>query len=95
MGATVGPVIPADGAIIPSAVGVDIGCGMVGHRDRRRPARHADTAGGEADSGRSGTPKGRAARHGDVVVSPVTAHGRPAGRTGCTARRPRHRRPAR
>jgi tRNA-splicing ligase RtcB len=28
-GATVGSVIPTDGAIIPAAVGVDIGCGMV------------------------------------------------------------------
>jgi tRNA-splicing ligase RtcB (3'-phosphate/5'-hydroxy nucleic acid ligase) len=28
-GATVGSVIPTDGAIIPSAVGVDIGCGMI------------------------------------------------------------------
>src|SRR6202043_1875354 len=29
MGATVGSVIPTRGAVIPSAVGVDIGCGMV------------------------------------------------------------------
>lgn len=29
MGATVGSVIPTSGAIIPSAVGVDIGCGMI------------------------------------------------------------------
>jgi tRNA-splicing ligase RtcB len=29
MGATVGSVIPLKGAVIPSAVGVDIGCGMV------------------------------------------------------------------
>ncbi|GAA3070788.1 RNA-splicing ligase RtcB [Streptosporangium carneum] len=29
MGATVGSVIPTRGAIIPSAVGVDIGCGMI------------------------------------------------------------------
>jgi len=29
MGATVGSVIPTQGAIIPAAVGVDIGCGMV------------------------------------------------------------------
>ena len=29
IGATVGSVIPTDGAIIPAAVGVDIGCGMV------------------------------------------------------------------
>ena len=29
IGATVGSVIPTEGAIIPAAVGVDIGCGMV------------------------------------------------------------------
>ena len=29
MGATIGSVIPTSGAIIPSAVGVDIGCGMI------------------------------------------------------------------
>ena len=32
MGATVGSVIPTKGAIIPAAVGVDIGCGMMAHR---------------------------------------------------------------
>src|SRR5437867_7525713 len=31
-GATVGSVIPTRGAIIPAAVGVDIGCGMVALR---------------------------------------------------------------
>ncbi|HEX2149586.1 MAG TPA: RtcB family protein, partial [Actinomycetota bacterium] len=29
LGATVGSVIPTEGALIPSAVGVDIGCGMI------------------------------------------------------------------
>jgi tRNA-splicing ligase RtcB len=29
IGATIGSVIPTDGAVIPSAVGVDIGCGMI------------------------------------------------------------------
>src|SRR3954464_3728074 len=29
IGATVGSVVPTQGAIIPAAVGVDIGCGMV------------------------------------------------------------------
>jgi tRNA-splicing ligase RtcB len=32
MGATVGSVIPTDNAIIPAAVGVDIGCGMIASR---------------------------------------------------------------
>src|SRR3954471_7044206 len=39
IGATVGSVIPTKNAVIPSAVGVDIGCGMIaaeldGHEDR-------------------------------------------------------------
>src|SRR4051795_6685196 len=32
LGATVGSVIPTDGASIPAAVGVDIGCGMMAVR---------------------------------------------------------------
>jgi tRNA-splicing ligase RtcB len=32
MGATVGSVIPTEGAIMPAAVGVDIGCGMIAAR---------------------------------------------------------------
>jgi len=35
IGATVGSVIPTDSAIIPSAVGVDIGCGMIACRTDR------------------------------------------------------------
>ena len=50
IGATVGAVIPTKGAIIPAAVGVDIGCGMVAARlslkasqlpDNLRPVRTA------------------------------------------------------
>src|SRR5947207_10894511 len=36
IGATVGSVIPTEGAIIPSAVGVDIGCGMIAVETNRR-----------------------------------------------------------
>ena len=32
MGATIGSVIPTEGAIIPAAVGVDLGCGMIAVR---------------------------------------------------------------
>jgi RNA-splicing ligase RtcB len=32
MGATIGSVVPTEGAIIPSAVGVDVGCGMAAAR---------------------------------------------------------------
>lgn len=50
LGATVGSVIPTDRAIIPAAVGVDIGCGMIAVRTQytrdqlpadRRPLREA------------------------------------------------------
>jgi tRNA-splicing ligase RtcB (3'-phosphate/5'-hydroxy nucleic acid ligase) len=50
MGATVGSVIPTLGAIVPAAVGVDIGCGMIAVRTQydvselpseRRPLREA------------------------------------------------------
>ena len=41
-GATVGSVIPTTGAIIPSAVGVDIGCGMIAVRTDRRAAQLPD-----------------------------------------------------
>src|SRR3954454_323370 len=37
-GATVGSVIPTLGAIIPAAVGVDIGCGMMAVRTRHHRA---------------------------------------------------------
>ncbi len=32
MGATIGSVIPTSGEIVPAAVGVDIGCGMIAAR---------------------------------------------------------------
>ena len=37
LGATVGSVIPTLGAVIPAAVGVDIGCGMIAVRTQYRP----------------------------------------------------------
>jgi tRNA-splicing ligase RtcB len=45
-GATVGSVIPTDGAVVPAAVGVDIGCGMIAvrtayHRDELPADRRA------------------------------------------------------
>lgn len=36
IGATVGSVIPTKGAIIPAAVGVDIGCGMIAQKTSLR-----------------------------------------------------------
>ena len=42
IGATVGSVIPTKGAIIPAAVGVDIGCGMAALRTRLQDKRFAE-----------------------------------------------------
>lgn len=42
MGATVGSVIPTTGAIVPAAVGVDIGCGMVAHKTTLRASELPD-----------------------------------------------------
>jgi len=41
-GATVGSVIPTLGAIMPAAVGVDIGCGMIAHRTSLHAEQVAD-----------------------------------------------------
>jgi tRNA-splicing ligase RtcB (3'-phosphate/5'-hydroxy nucleic acid ligase) len=43
-GATVGTVLPTNGAIIPAAVGVDIGCGMIAVRTPLKRADIADPA---------------------------------------------------
>src|SRR5690348_4442694 len=43
MGATVGSVIPTVGAIIPAAVGVDIGCGMMAVRTSIRAEHLPDS----------------------------------------------------
>lgn len=42
MGATVGSVIPTKGAIVPAAVGVDIGCGMIAQKLSRKASHLPD-----------------------------------------------------
>lgn len=49
MGATVGSVIPTEGAIIPAAVGVDIGCGMVACKTNIDPNELTDLSGLRSD----------------------------------------------
>jgi tRNA-splicing ligase RtcB len=44
IGATVGSVIPTKGAIIPAAVGVDIGCGMMALQTTLHGNRESDSA---------------------------------------------------
>src|SRR6201992_2376659 len=42
IGATVGSVVPTERAIIPAAVGVDIGCGMMGVESSLTESQRAD-----------------------------------------------------
>jgi hypothetical protein len=44
-GATVGTALPTKGAIIPAAVGVDIGCGMIGCPYAAETYRHSQSGG--------------------------------------------------
>ena len=59
-GATIGSVIPTESAVIPSAVGVDIGCGMAARKvdlARMRALEHAEKVGAQVrslDPGRRG-----------------------------------------
>ena len=54
IGSTIGSVIPTEGAIIPAAVGVDIGCGMIAVRTDLRAEDLPDSLDGLVDElGRS------------------------------------------
>ena len=59
MGATVGSVIPTVGAIIPAAVGVDIGCGMAAVRTNLAAADLPDGLGGLRAAIEAAVPHGR------------------------------------
>ncbi len=59
MGATVGSVIPTVGAIIPAAVGVDIGCGMMAVRTSIRAEHLPDTLAGVRSDIEAAVPHGR------------------------------------
>lgn len=59
MGATVGSVIPTKGAIIPAAVGVDIGCGMMAHRTNLRASDLPDNLFGLRTAIEKRVPHGR------------------------------------
>ena len=100
MGATVGSVIPTVGAIMPAAVGVDIGCGMMARATTLRAGDLPDDSPAlraaieravphraHRASGGSGTSRG--AWHGmpAAVAAAWTRHGRRATRDD---RRPKH-----
>jgi tRNA-splicing ligase RtcB len=59
MGATVGSVIPTVGAIIPAAVGVDIGCGMMAVRTSVRAEHLPDNLHGVRSAIEAAVPHGR------------------------------------
>jgi tRNA-splicing ligase RtcB (3'-phosphate/5'-hydroxy nucleic acid ligase) len=59
MGATVGSVIPTKGAIIPAAVGVDIGCGMVAARTSLTANDLPDSLAGVRSAIEAAVPHGR------------------------------------
>ena len=64
MGATVGSVIPTRKAIIPAAVGVDIGCGMMAVKTSLRACDLPDDLSGVRSSIERAVPHGRTARGG-------------------------------
>lgn len=59
-GSTIGSVIPTKGAIIPAAVGVDIGCGMMAARTTLTAADLPDSLGGLRSAIERAVPHGRA-----------------------------------
>ncbi|MFS8974113.1 RtcB family protein [Cupriavidus necator] len=59
-GSTIGSVIPTRGAIIPAAVGVDIGCGMMAVRTTLKAAELPDSLAGLRSAIETAVPHGRA-----------------------------------
>ena len=59
MGSTVGSVIPTVRAIVPAAVGVDIGCGMVAHKLSVRPDQLPDSLSAVRSALEAAIPHGR------------------------------------
>jgi tRNA-splicing ligase RtcB (3'-phosphate/5'-hydroxy nucleic acid ligase) len=64
MGATIGSVIPTTKAIIPAAVGVDLGCGMMAVRTTLRAEHLPDNLHGARRSIESAVPHGRTVNRG-------------------------------
>ncbi len=64
IGATVGSVVATRGAVIPAAVGVDIGCGMIAARTSLRAHDLPDTLRGLRDAIEGAVPHGRTAHGG-------------------------------
>ncbi|MBX2859268.1 MAG: RtcB family protein [Cellvibrionaceae bacterium] len=61
-GATIGSVVPTLGAVIPAAVGVDIGCGMMAVKTSLTAAQLPDNLAGIRDAIEKAVPHGRSKR---------------------------------
>lgn len=61
-GATIGSVVPTLGAVIPAAVGVDIGCGMMAVRTTLTGSQLPDNLAGVRDAIEKAVPHGRSKR---------------------------------
>ena len=61
-GATIGSVVPTLGAVIPAAVGVDIGCGMMAVRTSLTASQLPDSLAGIRDGIEKAVPHGRSKR---------------------------------
>ena len=84
IGATVGSVIPTKGAIIPAAVGVDIGCGMMAVRTtltRRASAGLARARCARRSSARAASATARGGKHSDDADCGGDARGATAAST--------------
>ena len=68
IGATVGSVIPTKGAVIPAAVGVDIGCGMMAARTSLMASDLPDTLEGVRSAIERAVPHGRSVHRGQRDV---------------------------
>jgi tRNA-splicing ligase RtcB (3'-phosphate/5'-hydroxy nucleic acid ligase) len=77
IGATVGSVVPTKGAIIPAAVGVDIGCGMMAVETDLPANRLPDSLADLRSAIEAAVPHGR------------TANGRPGGDRGAWSKLPK------
>lgn len=62
LGATIGSVIPSIDAVIPAAVGVDIGCGMVAHKTSLRANQLPDNLAAIRSAFEAAVPHGRTNR---------------------------------
>ena len=82
IGATVGSVIPTKGAVIPAAVGVDIGCGMMAARTSLTAHDLPDNLEGVRSAIEKAVPHGRDVGRGKRDKGPGARRRRPSSRPG-------------